>query len=86
MATKKQAETQKAKEQADEALKKLTSAIVSVVEYKRILKQYNELQQDYLELALAVQQSASNSARVMRHHNINRNFVFSQGEGQKNNG
>jgi uncharacterized protein YjcR len=86
MATKKQAETQKAKEQADEALKKLTSAIVSVVEYKRLLKQYNELKQDYLELALSIQQSASNSARVMSRHHINRGTTFSFGEGQKNNG
>jgi hypothetical protein len=86
MATKKQAETQKAKEQADDALKKLTSAIVSVVEHQRLQSQYDALKQDYLELALSVQNSASNSVRIMRRHNITRETVFSQGEGKKTNG
>ena len=86
MATKKQAETQKAKEQADESLKKLTAAIVSVVDHQRLQHKYEELKQDYLELALTVQQSGTNAARVMRRHNINRDTTFLYGEGSKNNG
>jgi tryptophan synthase beta subunit len=86
MATKKQAETQKAKEQADESLKKLSEALKHMVDVRQLQRQYNELKQDYLELAMSVQQAASNSARIMHRHNIKREDTFSFGGEPKNNG
>ena len=86
MATKKQAETQNAKEQADESLKKLSETLTRMVDVRQLQHKYEELKQDYLELALTVQQSGTNAARVMRRHNINRDTTFSYGEGSKNNG
>ena len=66
MATKKQAETQNAKEQADESLKKLSETLTRMVDVRQLQHKYEELKQDYLELALSIQNSASNSARVMK--------------------
>ena len=86
MATKKQTATQNAKEQADESLKKLSETLTRMVDVRQLQHKYEELKQDYLELALSIQNSASNSARVMKAHGINREFVFSQGEGKKING
>jgi Flp pilus assembly protein CpaB len=85
MATKKQAETQKAKEQCAESMNKLSDALRQVVDIQQLQHKYYDLQQDYLELAASVQVSAANTTRVILRHNISRTTYLSQGEVQKTN-
>jgi len=75
----KQAETQKAKEQADDALNKLASVLKAKNEFLQLKKKYNELKEDYLELATTVTGASINSARILKRHGIERSLTISQG-------
>jgi hypothetical protein len=79
MATKKQAATQKAKEQADDALNKLSYVLKATNEFLQLKKKYNELKEDYLELSTTVTGASINSARILRRHHIERSLTIDQG-------